>query len=299
MSVYHEGEQRVQRRMAEEAIAERNGVVIGPEVHPGAGRFLAQQSLAVVSWLDGAGRVRLLPWFGEPGFLSSDDGRLVAVDPERLRTPLDPEMAVLAQAGVQVGVVVIDLGTRRRLRLNGRLRETSEGCAITVEESYPNCPKYIQRRHLRSWRRREGAPQPELVSGPLESAALALVETADTLFLGTVHEGRGLDASHRGGEPGFARWVAPDRLRVPDYPGNAMYNSLGNLELDPRAAVLVLDFEHGRALELSGRATLGGRLAGEAEAPFWELEVEAWRLVELPLAWEWELLDRSPFNLPV
>jgi hypothetical protein len=110
-----------------------------------------------------------------------------------------------------------------------------------------------------------------------------MIRRADTFFLGTTHPVRGSDASHRGGAPGFVRvdgsGGAPavtvigaseaanhrhpgsnarerEQLWWPDYPGNNMFNSFGNLAVDDRAAVLFIDFETGRTLHISGRAAV-------------------------------------------
>jgi hypothetical protein len=80
-----------------------------------------------------------------------------------------------------------------------------------------------------------------------------MITHADTFFLGTIHPTRGADASHRGGPPGFVR-VDGDGVWWPDYPGNGMFNSFGNLAVDSTAALLFLDFGSGRTLHLSGTA---------------------------------------------
>ena len=97
---------------------------------------------------------------------------------------------------------------------------------------------------------------------PTSSAALslgaddiALIRSADTFFLGTTHPERGNDASHRGGPAGFVH-VDHNTVEWPDYPGNNMFNSFGNLEIDPTAALLFIDFDSGRTLQLSGRAVV-------------------------------------------
>jgi predicted pyridoxine 5'-phosphate oxidase superfamily flavin-nucleotide-binding protein len=60
-------------------------------------------------------------------------------------------------------------------------------------------------------------------------------------------------ASHRGGPAGLVRHDGP-ALWWPDYPGNDLFNSLGNLAVDPQAALLFVDFDAGRRLQLSGTA---------------------------------------------
>ena len=84
----------------------------------------------------------------------------------------------------------------------------------------------------------------------------ALIERADTAFVGSLHPARGVDASHRGGAPGFIQVVDATTLRVPDYPGNSMFMTLGNFEVDSRASLAVLDFERGRVVSFSGSARL-------------------------------------------
>ena len=83
-----------------------------------------------------------------------------------------------------------------------------------------------------------------------------LIRSADTFFLGTTHPERGNDASHRGGPAGFVR-ADPQTVDWPDYPGNNMFNSLGNLAVDPTAALLFIDFASGCTLQLSGSAYVG------------------------------------------
>jgi hypothetical protein len=101
----------------------------------------------------------------------------------------------------------------------------------------------------------------------LRPADIRLVEAADTFFLGTTHATSGNDASHRGGPAGFVR-VAAGQLEWPDYPGNNMFNSFGNLAVDPAAALLFVDFRAGVTLQLSGTATVRwGEPAGPGDDP--------------------------------
>jgi predicted pyridoxine 5'-phosphate oxidase superfamily flavin-nucleotide-binding protein len=90
----------------------------------------------------------------------------------------------------------------------------------------------------------------------MSPADIALVRGSNTFLLGTTHPDHGNDASHRGGAPGFVRVEDERTLWWPDYPGNNMFNSLGNLAVDPTAALLFVDFATGATLHLSGRAEL-------------------------------------------
>src|SRR5260370_2360405 len=81
-----------------------------------------------------------------------------------------------------------------------------------------------------------------------------MVVATDVLFVATGHPQRGADASHRGGNPGFVEVVDANTLRIPDYSGNSLFNTLGNLLVDPRYGMLIPNFQSGRMLQLTGTA---------------------------------------------
>jgi hypothetical protein len=82
----------------------------------------------------------------------------------------------------------------------------------------------------------------------IESRAFFFIATADA-------EGRP-DCSHKGGMPGFVRVSAPDELVFPDYDGNGMFKSLGNIAVNPHVGLLFIDFEKPRRLRVNGTATI-------------------------------------------
>jgi len=155
-------------------------------------------------------------------------------------------------------MVAIDFARRRRMRVNGAIVAADRaGFLIEVNQAYGNCPQFIQRRHLDL---SDSETQSEPLARIKRSSAITeqqrlLIGRADTFFLGTTHPTRGNDASHRGGPPGFVRSTAHE-LWWPDYPGNNMFNSLGNLAIDATASILFLDFTTGETLQLSGSATI-------------------------------------------
>jgi len=187
------------------------------------------------------------------------------------------------------------------MRVNGVfLRETNSLFEVEAREVYTNCPKYIQARAPEA-AGGSAAPEPAAERSPcLGSEQREFVARADTFFIATTHPERGADASHRGGAPGFVRVEGDRRLVWPDYSGNAMFNTLGNLAVDPRAGLLFIDFENGDTLQVSGRAGIiwdEGRAAEFAGAErVVEFDVE--EVVEtrgaLPLRWRLE--EYSPFN---
>lgn len=192
---------------------------------------------------------------GEKGFVSSPNpGQLhIAGLPDRD----DPAHFHLA-TGADIGILGIDLATRRRNRANGSVAHTNDqGILVNVDQSFGNCPKYIRVRQLTHVDRHKG--QVETFGTDLPQDALALIASCETMFVATSggdavsNRAGGLDISHRGGEAGFLR-LKGHVLTVPDYPGNRYFNTLGNLLLEPRASLLMLDFESGDILQLQGIA---------------------------------------------
>ena len=153
----------------------------------------------------------------------------------------------------RLGLIAIDFATRRRLRVNGELVSADHrSMTVRVDQSYGNCPKYIHRRAIDV--AGLAAPVPQRRATVLDPSDQALIAMSDTSFLGTSHPTRGSDASHRGGPPGFVRVESPNRLWWPDFPGNNMFNSYGNLAVDDEAALLFIDFGTGAALHVTGTA---------------------------------------------
>ena len=147
-----------------------------------------------------------------------------------------------------------------RARVNGTLLSAGPaGLTLEVEQAYGNCPQYIQQRVLTPAEHSGRAPAQRRPGLTAEDGDL--ISRADTFFVGSAHPARGADASHRGGPPGFLR-VAGDQLWWPDYSGNNMFNTLGNLATDARTALLVPDFGTGSTVQLSGTATVDWTVPG-------------------------------------
>jgi predicted pyridoxine 5'-phosphate oxidase superfamily flavin-nucleotide-binding protein len=160
---------------------------------------------------------------------------------------------LLPPAGV--GILGIDLATRRRNRANGRVvRGDREGLDVVVEQSFGNCAKYIQRREIMP----DGLPV-AVAAAPKELAAVdaearRLIAGSDTFFVASSAEGA-VDVSHRGGRPGFVH-VDGEVLTIPDFSGNRYFNTFGNFLISPRAGLLFIDFTTGDLLHLSGKVEI-------------------------------------------
>ncbi len=188
---------------------------------------------------------------GAPGFVSSPTARSLAIAAGP--SAGDPAQHLLVE-GAAVGMLGIELATRRRNRVNGTLaRSPGEGLLLEVEQSFGNCPKYIRTRSLLP--APVAAPQSEPIHFEgLSAQAAALVSNSATLFVASASAGT-VDISHRGGPEGFVG-VQGNTLLIPDYPGNRYFNTLGNLVLEPRCAIVLVDFETGDILQLQGEAEI-------------------------------------------
>ena len=303
---FHSGEKAVQARLGvQDRMLDVGRRVIRPYLPEQHRAFYAQLPFVLVGSVDALGR----PWasvlVGEPGFMRSPDPTHLHIQARPV--PGDPLEQGLVP-GAPLGFLGIELHTRRRNRMNGHVESVADGrLSVAVDQTVGNCPQYIQGRES-EWAREAGdnTPRGTVALDRLDEAALVLVRTADTLFVATrapadgQHPGSA-DVSHRGGRSGFVR-VEDDRtLLVPDFTGNFLFMTLGNLQLDPRAGVIFIDFATGDLLTLTGRAEVvwdePELKAFEGAERAWRFHIEAgWRLTAaLPLRWRFR--DWSPNSL--
>ena len=299
---YHEGERQIQELTGERASAILNGRAIASRI-PGAGRaFIARQQLAVVATRSAQADLWATMITGQEGFASASE------DLQFLDVQIRDEGSVLKrlplgdalQVSCPIGTLFIDLATRRRLRVNGSISSVNnDTLRIAVQEAFPNCPKYIQRRSIRC----HGAPSSS--SAPESGTALtpeieSWIQRADTAFVASSHPDGRLDASHRGGKPGFVL-IRDGALRIPDYPGNSLFNTLGNLALNPKAGLTLVDFENARQLQLTGDVVFDFGIADEQELTagtmrWWIFHPRRWIASPWNTPINWAFVDASPFN---
>ncbi|TAM74089.1 hypothetical protein EPN44_12315 [bacterium] len=293
---FHEGEIDVQTCAGVRDKAARLGAHIRHDVPPIAAEFLAQRRFAVAGALDGAGGVWAMPLLGPRGFLSVVGGVAVRID----ATP--PSRARLVPAiGTNVGLLGIDFDTRRRMKVKGPLESRDGSLILRAQRVYSTCHKYIQRRSIDPSKEREEAPRVVAESGTLNRGQAAWIERADTFFVASYHPQIGADTQHRGGRPGFVAVSAGGSvISFPDYVGNNLFNTLGNLTADGRVGLLFLDFESGGILQVSGRGEVLWDAQSFAEIPGARrlVRVHVAQVVEaekaIPLSWH--LVEPSPFN---
>jgi len=254
-SPWHRGEVEIQRSVGVDARMDGIGRrVIRDFLLDQHQAFFPQLPFLVVGSVDPTGA----PWAtivaGQPGFVSSPDIHTLAI--KAMRQPSDPADAGM-EDGDPVGLLGIELHTRRRNRMNGTVRRQAYGFDVTVGQSYGNCPQYIQLRDFAVVGDPAAPYAGEIETlGALDADARRMIGAADAFFVASYSEenGRQVDVSHRGGKPGFVRIGDDGVLTIPDFAGNLFFNTLGNIRLNGKAGLVFVDFARGDLLQLTGEA---------------------------------------------
>lgn len=259
---FHAGELAIQERAGALAVSAAMGQRFIRDHMPDQHReFYQHLPFMLVGSVDGSGQ----PWasmlVGLPGFMHSPDPQTLRINAKALPGDI---LGKNLGVGSRLGLLGIELPTRRRNRMNGTVTEMDDGgFTVAVNQSFGNCPQYIQQREP-IFVDLQG-PLDVQEYGSLTQADCKLIERADTLFIAsnaaaspdTANSATaGADVSHRGGRPGFMRVEDGHTLLLPDFSGNRFYQTLGNLHLDPRAGLLFIDFETGDYLQVGCTSSL-------------------------------------------
>ena len=326
MEEWHDGVDKMHKLMS---VPDR-GDPTKPGLSAHAQRLLHLSSLLAVGTVDDEGR----PWTtllgGEQGFARSLGQSIVGVkaladashDPV-LRTLLaQPRVSTPGEyeTAREFSALGIHLASRDRVKLQGRLlggsrvgnesslntsqdEATEVQMALAIEGSLGNCPKYLNKKDIVL---AVPLPVPLPATLPLPQPALDLLAKADTIFI-TSHHPSHMSTNHRGGPPGFIRVECNDSqsviLAYPEYSGNRLYQTLGNLILDPRAGIVVPDFDTGNVLYISGTSKIifgkdASRLLPRSNLAV-QIRVEAAKFVHKGLGFRGLPGERSPYNPPV
>ncbi|MFZ5960395.1 pyridoxamine 5'-phosphate oxidase family protein [Pseudomonas knackmussii] len=302
-SPWHAGERAIQERVGVAERMEVFGQKVIRDYMPDQHReFYHQLPFIIAGAVDEQGR----PW---ATLLEGPEGFVTSPDPKRLLLETTPDAQDPAASGLQpgnaIGLLGIELHTRRRNRMNGILQPADEGhLAVAVEQSFGNCPQYIQRREWHRDERPASQRSARQDFTALDEALAQRIRKADTFFVASYveHEDgqRSVDVSHRGGRPGFVR-VEGNRLTIPDYAGNLHFNTLGNLRSNPQAGLLFVDFASGDVLQVYGRTELlfDSPLitAFEGAERIWTLDVQQTVLRPGALSIRWDFQDYAPTSL--
>lgn len=290
----------------------------------GANLLLRRSPLLAIGAVDHQGRPWTTVWGGEVGFATPTSDFTVEIN-----TPIDKKYDPVAEtllrtAAEDHGVsqeepfallsgLAIDLESRKRVKLHGRKLSGSTGeidrsgighLSVHIDASMGNCPKYLNSKRIVP-----ALPEPKLISDSfqLPTDAIKLINRADSLFVSSRQGTVDMDTNIRGGPPGFVRIISNDargaEFIYPEYSGNRLYQTLGNLQVTPLAGYIFPDFETGNALYITGRTQI---LVGKDAAAFLprsnlavKVTVTAARYVEKALSFRGISGSLSPYNPPV
>jgi ferredoxin-NADP reductase len=320
---WHEGEVKMHKLTN----VERQDNPTTPFLKAGAPQMLQRAPMLALGTIDELGRPWATVWGGQVPL-----AQVVAESVVGIRTMVDkktdPVINVLfggkddgevvkeQGAGRMISALTIDLEKRKRVKLYGRMiagavdrigpgndQETvgQVQLVVKIEQSLNNCPKYLNCKRIYAV-----LPEPKLISESLTlpQQALDLIAKADTIFLSSCNHDNDMDSNIRGGPPGFVRVQSNDDsgtvLVWPEYSGNNLYQTLGNLQSSPKAGLVFPDFETGDVLYVTGDTeVLIGKKASSILSHSKlavKLSLTGARFVQRGLPFRGELLERSPYN---
>jgi hypothetical protein len=231
--VYHAGQRAVQMEANTVALADHLASWVGP-----VAEFATQADLFLLAAPDAARELHFTVLSG-PEQLASVAG------PGTLALHF-PEGAELEPG--RYGGLAINLSLARRARLNGELRRTARGYKLEADETFTLCRKYM----APSVTLGEGVSVgPCRVSEGDATEAAALLANAETVFLASISPDGGPDVAHRGGPAGFIHFdPASGEIEWPEFLGDGVFKSAGNIRATGCFTLLVPDFDTGSGFEL-------------------------------------------------
>ncbi len=257
-SPFHAGEREMQERVGKRDAMEVFGQkAIRPFMPDQHRDFFEQIPFIFVGSVDAEG----WPWAsvvtGGPNFITSPSETELTLR----ATPIhDDPLSKALTTGAPLGLLGIELHTRRRNRMNAKVvAHSDQEIAVKVVQSFGNCPQYIQTHDVDFIRAADapGAGAPTQRFTQLDAETRAVIASAHSLYVassantGESHISQGVDVSHRGGQAGFVH-VDGNTLTIPDFAGNNFFNTLGNFLVNPKAGLLFVDYTTGDVLMLTG-----------------------------------------------
>ncbi len=258
-AVFHQGEVSLHKSLGIKDRLEDLGKRMIRDYMPDQHRtFFEQLSWVHLGAVDSQGHPWAVVRTGEAGFLNTPDDKTLSI--RSIALPGEPEDLQLS-VGSKVSIVGLDPATRRRNRLNATVfKNTKDLLVFHVDQSFGNCPKYIQKRDTDFTAKIPASVLSERTS--LDQTDTEILNRADTLYIAsrtdqfTDDPRRGVDINHRGGLPGFVTIIDDATIEIPDYKGNNFFNTFGNILQDSRVGVQVIDFTTATLLNLQGNAEI-------------------------------------------
>ena len=301
--IFHHGEKQLQEiagKLIPASFAKR---IVKASIMPGAINFIENQKYFLASSMDTNKDIWISIILGKDGFLKVENESLFFVDKSKVvSTKTDIFYDNILQ-NQQIGSLFIELASRRRYRINSEVSLKDNLIYANIKEAYANCPKYIQKRFIEI-NTAETNTSPQITKDTnLNSVLEKWILNADTFFVGSCSDDQRMDASHRGGKKGFIA-IEGNTLRIPDYVGNNLYNTLGNFVVNKNGGLLFVDFETGDTLQLTGtidkiqfeQNSEADLLKSGGTGRFWTFKIKKWIHTKAHHTANWQFVEDSPFN---
>ncbi|MBO0322243.1 pyridoxamine 5'-phosphate oxidase family protein [Muricauda sp. CAU 1633] len=301
--IFHDGELTVQRKLGVERQASRLKRMVAPAISPQIVPFIETQALIFVGSTDATGQ----PWssalYGEPGFLQVPESTELVIDQEMIKSPKGDMFFANIETNPEVGFLFIHPESRTRFRVNGYVTRLGRKIKVRVGESYGNCPNYIQAGNLVIDNTFDANRGTVFQGSALDDRGLEMISRSNTFYVSSRNTDGRTDTSHRGGNDGFVSVTPEGNLMIPDYPGNNLFNTLGNIHQYPRTGLLFMDHDNGTVLQLAGEA----RVLYDSDSKkqltitggtgvFWIFRPIKWIRTEGHFNGTWNFHSYSPFN---
>jgi len=287
--IFHPGEETIQTLLGVSGEAHQLEGMIRDRLAPAAVRFLPSFSFVIATSIDTDGNVWASFLTGPQGFISVVSDQIIS-----LSSISDEEFSKNIKNNEETGLLFINFEARVRLRVNGTAVIENDRLLFTIKQAYFNCPKYIQARKPEWTHQHLGIR--ESGDRSLNDSQMAVIQKADTFFISTYVPEQGADCSHRGGNPGFVEVLDHETIRWLDYPGNNLYNTIGNLQLNPGCGLLFIDFTSNRILQLTG---MGQFVVDDQDNRFVVFTIKSINDIADATPFKWIFLDYSPYNVDI
>ena len=302
--IFHDGQLAVQRITGEEEIAKMRIPMIESSLHPRSIPFIEHQILAFCGSEDNNRDIWLSLIVGERGFINAPSIHELRFDLSKVKSNLDDIFFKNIKDKPTVGLLFHEAVRRARYRAWGVASEDGDQLSFEIRMGYPSCPKHIQREMIEipeESKARSSSYESGTTLGDLEKDWIL---NAHTFYIATQTKKGDIEASHRGGDPGFIEIQNNGLIRVPDYLGNSMFSTLGNIYENPKAALLFVDYEKGETLQLTGKAELQFDQNSKSDfyrsgetGRFWTFETKKWVRTISHHKLLTKFVDFSPFNV--
>ncbi|WP_162990447.1 pyridoxamine 5'-phosphate oxidase family protein [Mesobacillus foraminis] len=300
MELFHSGERKVQSKLGVTKRANLVGRSIQPSIEESFQFFIESQPMFVIGSTDPEGYLWSSLVCGHPGFIRIINDRTIRIHINKQENQM---LFTNIRSNLNVGIIVIEFSSRIRIRINGVANILDdETIEVKTEQVYDNCPKYIQARKIKVNNVDDKKTTKALLRKTLNNNQRMWIEQADTFFISSSNSFRKTDVSHRGGQPGFVCILNDTTLLYPDYVGNMMFNTLGNIIENPKTGLLFIDFQKGHTLQLTGDSEIIWDLTDEDKLKYPGakrlIKYVISEVIENPDAsmYLWDFINDSPFN---